>query len=50
MNMPAWIGDKLGVAVPNLWSPDISYFAGAYHLYYAGFFVRVEHVSDRPGH
>ena len=35
-NMPAWIGDKLGVPVPNLWAPDISYFAGAYHLYYAG--------------
>ena len=34
-DIPSWIGPKLGGAVPNLWSPDISYFAGAYHLYYA---------------
>jgi arabinan endo-1,5-alpha-L-arabinosidase len=34
-NIPSWIGPKLGGAIPNLWSPDISYFAGVYHLYYA---------------
>jgi arabinan endo-1,5-alpha-L-arabinosidase len=34
-DIPSWIGPKLGGAVPNLWSPDISYFAGTYHLYYA---------------
>ncbi len=34
-DIPSWIGPKLGEAVPNLWSPDISYFSGAYHLYYA---------------
>jgi len=34
-DIPSWIGPKLGGAVPNLWSPDISYFSGAYHLYYA---------------
>ncbi len=34
-DMPSWIGAKLGGAIPNLWSPDVSYFAGTYHLYYA---------------
>jgi arabinan endo-1,5-alpha-L-arabinosidase len=33
--IPSWIGPRLGGAVPNLWSPDISYFSGSYHLYYA---------------
>ncbi len=34
---PSWIGDELGGIPPNLWAPDISYFNGAYHLfYYAG--------------
>jgi arabinan endo-1,5-alpha-L-arabinosidase len=33
---PAWIAEELGVAPPNLWAPDISYFNGKYHLYYAG--------------
>jgi arabinan endo-1,5-alpha-L-arabinosidase len=33
---PAWIAEELGVAPPNLWAPDISYFNGRYHLYYAG--------------
>jgi arabinan endo-1,5-alpha-L-arabinosidase len=32
---PAWITAALG-AIPNLWAPDISYFAGLWHLYYAG--------------
>ncbi len=32
---PAWITTKLG-DIPNLWSPDISYFGGMWHLYYAG--------------
>lgn len=32
---PAWITDALG-AIPNLWAPDISYFGGLWHLYYAG--------------
>lgn len=30
---PAWITGALG---PNLWAPDISYFGGLWHLYYAG--------------
>jgi arabinan endo-1,5-alpha-L-arabinosidase len=34
-DMPSWIGPKLGGAVPNLWSPDVSYFSGTYHIYYA---------------
>jgi len=33
---PAWIAAELGTAPPNLWAPDISYFNGKYHLYYAG--------------
>jgi arabinan endo-1,5-alpha-L-arabinosidase len=33
---PAWIAAELGVAPPNLWAPDISYFNGRYQLYYAG--------------
>ena len=32
---PAWISSALG-AIPNLWAPDISYFDGLWHLYYAG--------------
>jgi arabinan endo-1,5-alpha-L-arabinosidase len=32
---PAWITSALG-AIPNLWAPDISYFDGLWHLYYAG--------------
>jgi arabinan endo-1,5-alpha-L-arabinosidase len=31
----AWITDALG-PIPNLWAPDISYFGGLWHLYYAG--------------
>ena len=32
---PAWITSALG-NIPNLWAPDISYFGGRWHLYYAG--------------
>jgi arabinan endo-1,5-alpha-L-arabinosidase len=32
---PAWITSTLG-NIPNLWAPDISYFDGLWHLYYAG--------------
>jgi arabinan endo-1,5-alpha-L-arabinosidase len=32
---PAWITAELG-NIPNLWAPDISYFGGLWHLYYAG--------------
>jgi len=32
---PAWITGALG-NIPNLWAPDISYFDGLWHLYYAG--------------
>ena len=34
--IPGWITDELGSTPPNLWAPDISYFNGMYHLYYAG--------------
>jgi arabinan endo-1,5-alpha-L-arabinosidase len=33
--IPMWIEDKLGVPLANLWAPDISYFDGTWHLYYA---------------
>jgi arabinan endo-1,5-alpha-L-arabinosidase len=32
---PAWITSTLG-SIPNLWAPDISWFGGLWHLYYAG--------------
>ena len=33
--VPAWVGQKIpGVGV--LWAPDISFYNGLYHLYYAG--------------
>jgi arabinan endo-1,5-alpha-L-arabinosidase len=32
---PGWITSALG-SIPNLWAPDISYFGGLWHLYYAG--------------
>jgi arabinan endo-1,5-alpha-L-arabinosidase len=32
---PSWITGALG-AIPNLWAPDISFFGGLWHLYYAG--------------
>lgn len=32
---PAWITSALG-NIPNLWAPDISFFNGLWHLYYAG--------------
>src|SRR5580693_4766503 len=34
-DQPAWITAALG-DIPNLWAPDISYFGGLWHLYYAG--------------
>jgi arabinan endo-1,5-alpha-L-arabinosidase len=34
--IPEWIGKQLGKVPPNLWAPDISFFNGKYHLYYAG--------------
>ncbi len=33
--IPAWITSDIGT-IPNLWAPDISYFDGLWHLYYAG--------------
>jgi arabinan endo-1,5-alpha-L-arabinosidase len=34
--IPGWISDELGGTPPNLWVPDITFFNGKYHLYYAG--------------
>jgi arabinan endo-1,5-alpha-L-arabinosidase len=33
--IPTWITTITG-PIPNLWAPDISYYHGSYHLYYAG--------------
>jgi arabinan endo-1,5-alpha-L-arabinosidase len=33
--IPTWITSDIG-SIPNLWAPDISYFDGLWHLYYAG--------------
>ncbi|AVT33162.1 hypothetical protein C6361_31140 [Plantactinospora sp. BC1] len=32
---PAWVVAELGVTPADFWAPDLSYFDGAYHLYYA---------------
>jgi arabinan endo-1,5-alpha-L-arabinosidase len=32
---PAWIGAELGSTPGDFWAPDLSYFDGLYHLYYA---------------
>lgn len=34
-SIPAWLTQKVPGAI-CLWAPDISYFGGLYHLYYAG--------------
>jgi arabinan endo-1,5-alpha-L-arabinosidase len=31
---PAWVSERFG-SLDALWAPDISYFGGVYHLYYA---------------
>ncbi|MBG0565643.1 family 43 glycosylhydrolase [Actinoplanes aureus] len=32
---PAWVVEELGVTPADFWAPDINYFDGEYHLYYA---------------
>jgi arabinan endo-1,5-alpha-L-arabinosidase len=34
--IPSWVTSALGQNPGSLWAPDISYFAGAFHVYYAG--------------
>src|ERR1700722_1868108 len=34
--VPAWITSALGSTPGDLWAPDISYFNGRFHVYYAG--------------
>jgi arabinan endo-1,5-alpha-L-arabinosidase len=34
--VPAWITTALGANPGSLWAPDISYFEGMFHVYYAG--------------
>lgn len=33
---PDWVSRELGFVPRDLWAPDISFFDGLYHLYYAG--------------
>jgi arabinan endo-1,5-alpha-L-arabinosidase len=33
---PDWVGRELGFVPGALWAPDLSFFDGLYHLYYAG--------------
>jgi arabinan endo-1,5-alpha-L-arabinosidase len=35
-SVPAWITTALGSNPGSLWAPDISYFGGQFHVYYAG--------------
>ncbi len=35
-SVPAWITSALGSTPGDLWAPDISYFGGRFHVYYAG--------------
>ena len=35
-SVPAWVTTDIGTNPGGLWAPDISYFAGAFHVYYAG--------------
>jgi arabinan endo-1,5-alpha-L-arabinosidase len=32
---PSWVAEELGVTPADFWAPDINYFDGEYHLYYA---------------
>jgi arabinan endo-1,5-alpha-L-arabinosidase len=34
--IPGWVATELGQAITDLWAPDVSYFNGQYHVYYAG--------------
>ncbi|GAC1428646.1 MAG: arabinan endo-1,5-alpha-L-arabinosidase [Chloroflexota bacterium] len=33
--IPSWVSDAVG-PLTDLWAPDVSFFGGLYHLYYAG--------------
>jgi arabinan endo-1,5-alpha-L-arabinosidase len=35
-SIPAWVTTALGTNPGSLWAPDISYFNGQFHVYYAG--------------
>jgi arabinan endo-1,5-alpha-L-arabinosidase len=35
-NVPAWVSTALGQNITALWAPDVSFFAGKYHVYFAG--------------
>jgi arabinan endo-1,5-alpha-L-arabinosidase len=34
--IPGWVSTAVGSTVTDLWAPDISYFNGKFHVYYAG--------------
>jgi arabinan endo-1,5-alpha-L-arabinosidase len=35
-SIPAWVSADVGSTVTDLWAPDVSYFNGQFHVYYAG--------------
>lgn len=34
--VPAWVSTAVGSTLTDLWAPDVSYFNGQFHVYYAG--------------
>jgi arabinan endo-1,5-alpha-L-arabinosidase len=34
--VPSWVNTELGATINALWAPDISFWNGKYHVYYAG--------------
>lgn len=43
---PQWVTDAHGgTTPPNIWSPDINYFDGEYHLYYGTAIWGVDHAA-----
>ncbi len=34
--IPSWVTNAIGTNPGTLWAPDISYFSGVFHVYYAG--------------
>jgi arabinan endo-1,5-alpha-L-arabinosidase len=35
-SIPSWVATDLGQTITDLWAPDVSYWNGQYHVYYAG--------------
>ena len=46
--IPAWVVAQVP-GVIGLWAPDISYFNGLYHVYFAGSTFAIEYFGDWAG-